>query len=127
MAAEPGRFSDGDLGVDHPLGYAAKARQEAAAVTVPSAGLAEAPGSKVTSAGTRRGRSHCRAGSGGAHRGCGDSYTGGDDVPTSCRKSSALNAALRRPWELPPRPNVDGALVGAVIGRGAVYPAQLPA
>jgi hypothetical protein len=57
--------------------------QGVAAVTVPSGGLAGTPDSRVTSAGNRRERSRCRAGSGGEHRGCDCSYTAGDDVPTS--------------------------------------------
>jgi hypothetical protein len=77
---------------DHQLELSAQHTSGAvAAVTVASGGLVEAPGSKVTSAGSRRERTHCQAGSAGEHRGCGDSCTGGGDVPTSCRKPSALN------------------------------------
>jgi len=44
--------------------------------------VAGALGSKVTSAGTRREHSQCRAGSGGEHRGYGGSCTGRDHAST---------------------------------------------
>jgi hypothetical protein len=82
-AVAPGRVSFSLSQVIIELVYQApstvvevRGMQSPRSASVPAAalGLAEAPGFKVTLACTRRGRSHCRAGRGGEHRGCGDSY-----------------------------------------------------
>jgi hypothetical protein len=90
-----------------------------AAVTAPSGGPAAAPDSTATTAGTHTWHSHCPAGSAGEHHGHDGSCTRGDDAPTSCRKPSALNATLRRPWDSP-GPEVDGAMLGTCESAGRV-------
>jgi len=57
----------------------------------------------VTSAGNRKERSHCRAGSGGVHHGCGCSCTGEDDASTSyCRTPLRAERRVATPMGLAP-------------------------
>jgi hypothetical protein len=77
-----------------PSAHSTRARPSAA-VTMADCGLAETPGSNVTTAGTRMEHGHCRPGGGGEHRGRGYSCTASEDASTSCSRPSALTEISR--------------------------------